>query len=299
MEGVVERMCFYGQRAIGHENARMQFAIMLVLLTVAAVDASADTRFATSKDGTRIAYDLTGSGPTVVLLHGGGQTRRVWHDLGYVARLSREFTVVTIDFRGNGESGKPTSAAAYAIDRLIDDVLTVVDNAALTRFTVWGFSYGANIGRYLAARSDRVRAMIYIGIPFGAAAQGEFRAMILELRAKWTPIVEAAENGRLDVDSLSPSDREAWQRGIVPVAIAWLSALLDYPSVEPADIRCPTLWVVGTANESAVASVNAYRKQLAGSRVVVNLVDGLTHAQELEKIDRVFPRELEFTRLHQ
>ena len=123
--------------------------------------------------------------------------------------------------------------------------------------------------------------------------------MILELRAKWKPIVAAAENGRLDVDSLSPSDRATWQRGTVPVSLAWLGAMLDYPPVEPADMRCPTLWLVGTANEGAMASVNAYREELARSPVVVSLVDGLTHAQELEKIDRVFPRELEFTRLHQ
>ena len=46
-----------------------------------------DTRFATSPDGTRIAYDGTGTGPAIVLLHGGGGTRHDWHEAGYVERL--------------------------------------------------------------------------------------------------------------------------------------------------------------------------------------------------------------------
>ncbi len=55
-----------------------------------------DTQFVTSKDGTKIAYDVTGSGPVVILLHGGGQERQVvaprpatW------TRLAKEFRVVT------------------------------------------------------------------------------------------------------------------------------------------------------------------------------------------------------------
>jgi pimeloyl-ACP methyl ester carboxylesterase len=34
---------------------------------------SPQTQSVTSKDGTRVAYDVTGSGPTIILLHGGGQ----------------------------------------------------------------------------------------------------------------------------------------------------------------------------------------------------------------------------------
>jgi pimeloyl-ACP methyl ester carboxylesterase len=277
----------------------MRFAVPLaLLLIVAMVKPAAGGQFATSKDGSRIAYDVTGSGPAVILLHGGGQTRRVWHDLGYVGRLGGEFTVITIDLRGNGESDKPTQAAAYAIDRLTEDILAVADQVKAERFAIWGFSYGANIGRYLAARSDRVRALIYIGIPFGPAAQGIFRTRILELRGKWTPIIEAAEKGQLDLKALSAEDRAAWERGTMPVTIAWLSAMLDYPPVEPSDLRCPTLWLVGTANEGTMESVKAYREKLPGSKVVLELVEGLNHPQELETIERVFPKEVGFTRMH-
>jgi pimeloyl-ACP methyl ester carboxylesterase len=162
------------------------------------------TRFAVSKDGTQIAYDVTGSGPFVMLLHGGGQNRRAWHDAGYVSRLAKEFAVITVDLRGNGESDKPANVSEYAIDRLIQDLLAVADACDAHRFTLWGFSYGANIGRYLASRSDRVQAMVHIGIPFGPATEGKFRQLILDMRAKWLPVIEAERIGKLDLHIRSP-----------------------------------------------------------------------------------------------
>jgi pimeloyl-ACP methyl ester carboxylesterase len=272
---------------------------VVALLAVSACESGAtpETRFTASADGTRLAYDVTGRGPVVLLLHGGGQTRVPWHDLGYVKRLATEFTVVTMDMRGHGESGKPEDPRAYGIDRLIEDVLAVVDAAgAPPRFAIWGFSYGANVGRYVALRSKRVQSMVYIGIPFGAATDGTFRTFILDMRAKWAPIVEAYRKGRLDVQTLSEADRATWQRGTVPVSLAWLSAMLDYPPVEPSEMPCPTLWLAGTANQIAMSSVTTYKPKLEGTRVSVSLLEGLTHPQEIERIDQTLPRALEFTR---
>jgi pimeloyl-ACP methyl ester carboxylesterase len=254
------------------------------------------TRFATSADGTRLAYDMTGSGPAILLLHGGGQSRHSWHDLGYVKRLAAGFTVVTMDLRGHGESGKPEETSAYAIDRLVEDVLAVADAAKAPRFAIWGFSYGANVGRYVAIRSKRVQSMVYIGIPFGAAADGTFRTFIVDMRSKWRPVMEAHRKGQLDVQSLSEADRATWRRGTVPVSLAWMGAMLDYPPVEPSDMPCPTLWLVGTANQVAMPSAAAYKAKLGGTRVSLALLDGLTHPQEIERIDRTLPRALEFTR---
>jgi pimeloyl-ACP methyl ester carboxylesterase len=276
--------------------------VALGLLLIAAAGGSpaaqSSTRIAPSRDGTRIAYDVAGSGPVVMLLHGGGQTRRSWHDAGYVERLAKDFTVVTIDARGHGESDKPTTPAAYEIDRLIEDVLAVADAVRADRFSLWGFSYGANIGRYVALRSKRVRSMVYIGIPFGPAAPGKFREMILALRTKWTPIIEAHRAGKLDEASLTEADRKMWQRGRIPVDLAWLTAMLDYPPVEPIEMSCPTLWLVGTANAEAFSSVTTYKERLAGTLVSLVLLEGLTHPQELERVDQTLPPALEFTRTY-
>jgi pimeloyl-ACP methyl ester carboxylesterase len=254
-----------------------------------------ETVYTTSPDGTRIAYDVTGTGPALMLLHGGMQTRRVWHDLGYVDRLRPRFSVVTVDLRGNGESDAAVREDAYRIDRLCEDLLAVADAAGASRFAMWGFSYGANVGRYLAARSDRVDAMAILGIPFGPAASGRFRQMILDLKAKWLPVIDADRAGALGVSTLTEADRAIWQRGTVPLNIAWLGAMLDWPSVEPDDLRCRTLWLVGSANETAMESVRAYEHRLARSAVTPIIVPGLTHEEELTRIDNVLPRLEKFT----
>src|SRR5262245_36484457 len=71
--------------------------------------AATTRRTATSKDGTRIAYDMAGTGPFLMALHGGGYSARSWADRGFVDKLKERFTMITPDQRGIADSGKPTT----------------------------------------------------------------------------------------------------------------------------------------------------------------------------------------------
>src|SRR5579871_5477865 len=108
------------------------------------------TAFATSPDGVAIAYETLGSGPPLILLHGGGLSRRSWFDAGYPQRLAERFQVIAVDARGHGESGKPPERAAYSPERLTADVLAVADACDADRFDLVGYSFGGNTGRYVA-----------------------------------------------------------------------------------------------------------------------------------------------------
>lgn len=256
------------------------------------------TSFAASPDGIRIAYDVSGDGEPLVLLHGGGAglNRRSWHKAGYVKRLRHDFKVITIDIRGNGESDKPIRPEDYSIDKHCQDILTVADACGVERFTIWGFSYGGNIGRYLATESPRVAKLIMIGVTFGPGASEEVRQFVLSFRDYWLPILQAQTDGTLEVQSLSQEDQDHLQSGDMPAVVAWTSALLNWGSVEPGDVRCPTLWLVGSRNDSAMAGVREYEAALESSKVELRLVDGLDHMQEFNEIDRVLPIMLAFTR---
>jgi len=62
---------------------------------------------ATSKDGTTIAYDQTGSGPPLVLVDGALNSRAFGLDGPLAALLADRFTVVTYDRRGDSGDTRP------------------------------------------------------------------------------------------------------------------------------------------------------------------------------------------------
>ena len=99
-------------------------------------EASLNTNFTESADGVRIAYDRIGKGPAVVLIHGGGSNRQVWHDIGYVDRLKDHFTVITLDLRGHGESDLPTEVGDYTPEKLCADILGVSNACGFEYFSI-------------------------------------------------------------------------------------------------------------------------------------------------------------------
>jgi pimeloyl-ACP methyl ester carboxylesterase len=107
--------------------------------------------------------------------------------------------------------------------------------------------------------------------------------------------VQAQRDGTLDLGSISENDQDVLRRLNVPVMLAWVSAMLDWPAIEPADFRCPTLWLVGSEDRHAMASLKTYEESLKGSRVHVHVVKGLDHDQVFGEIDKVFATMLAFT----
>ncbi len=251
--------------------------------------------FATSLDGTKIAYDCYGAGQAVILLHGGGGSHQEWHAAGYIQRLQENFTVIALDLRGHGESGSPTNPADYAIDKLLQDILAVADAFEAERFALWGMSFGGKVGRYLAARSERVAKAILMGTPLGPGVSGKPRQDAVAFCEHWRPIIRAQGEGRLDVSSLPAHDQEMLLNLNIPAMLGWVPAMLEWPSVEPADFLCPTLWLVGSEDLLAIESVQAYSAALTGSLVQVQIIEGLNHEQVFDQIDVVLPAMLAFT----
>ena len=90
-----------------------------------------------SRDGTKIVYDKTGSGPALIIVAGAFQGRFAMSV--YAEPLSQRFTVYNYDRRGRGESG---DTAPYAITREMEDLGAVLQEAGGSAFVFGGSSGG-------------------------------------------------------------------------------------------------------------------------------------------------------------
>jgi pimeloyl-ACP methyl ester carboxylesterase len=242
------------------------------------------TMFVISDDGTRIAYDVTGCGPPLMLLHGAGKARRDWHTLGYVERLKHDFTVMTVDIRGSGASDVLTHIDDYAIEKVCRDLQAVADACGAQQFAVWGYSLGGTIARYLGAWSERVRAIAMIGVPLGLAVQDEFDLFVDELVKKWGAVAQTYPAG-----NEKAKKHPAALKGRIPVWVACFQAMRAWPRIDPGVIRCPALLLVGTQNTSVLKWVNSNRKVLERAKVEIEIVEGLDYSREFSQIEQVYP----------
>jgi pimeloyl-ACP methyl ester carboxylesterase len=101
----------------------------------------------TSKDTTSIAFDTTGQGTPLILVDGAICFRAFGPMKPLAELLSDPFTVYTYDRRGRGES---TDTKPYAIEREIEDIEALIDEAGGSAYV-----YGISSGAALALRAAR------------------------------------------------------------------------------------------------------------------------------------------------
>lgn len=123
--------------------------------------------FATAPDGVVLAYERQGQGPAIVLVHGFGSSRmQNWKSTGWYGGLTEAgFSIVAMDCRGHGDSGKPHDQEAYGHDRMADDVTVVMEACGLSRALILGYSMGGFIALRLAsAHPQRVSRLAIAGV---------------------------------------------------------------------------------------------------------------------------------------
>ena len=99
-----------------------------------------------SVDGIRLYYATIGSGPPVVLLHGGLANSDYW---GHQVRaLAPRHRVIVVDSRGHGRSSRDDRPFGY--DLMADDVVALLDTLKIPRADIVGWSDGGIIGLDLA-----------------------------------------------------------------------------------------------------------------------------------------------------
>lgn len=118
----------------------------------------------TDNDGIRIHYEVEGSGPPLLLLHGTAGSTQDWRQNGFLSALQDTNRLVMIDLRGHGQSDKPHDVAHYDWPLLVADVAHVMDDLGLDEAAVLGYSGGSYVALGMAmTAAERIRALILGG----------------------------------------------------------------------------------------------------------------------------------------
>jgi 3-oxoadipate enol-lactonase len=101
-------------------------------------------------------YDQQGSGEPLVLIPYLAADHACY--AFQVADYSKQFTCVSVDLRGTGESDKP--GGVYSTEMFADDIAALMQALGISRAHVCGLSLGAATGMWLAAKyPDRVKSL--------------------------------------------------------------------------------------------------------------------------------------------
>ena len=93
-----------------------------------------------------------GQGAPLLLLHGHPQTHVMWHAVA--PQLAQHFSVVMMDLRGYGDSGRPPADPehrAYSKREMAQDALAVMQHHGFDHFQVLAHDRGARVAHRLAA----------------------------------------------------------------------------------------------------------------------------------------------------
>jgi pimeloyl-ACP methyl ester carboxylesterase len=250
-----------------------------------------------------IAYEVAGSGESLVLVHAGVADRRMWDPQW--AAFSGAFRAIRYDARGFGETLSPVGPWSHH-----GDLGALLDELGVERAHVVGTSMGAGTAVELAlGRPDVVLSLVLVAP--GGALLGQAPD---SLRSLWRAEGEALDRGDLDAaveinlrawvdgparsaDAIDPAVREfvgRMQRRAFELP-AWDAEAAPEGALEPSaaerldELRVPVLALVGLADWPPIVEVaERIGHEVAGARIV--RWPGVAHLPSLE-------RPVEFERL--
>lgn len=238
----------------------------------------------TAPDGTAIAYERSGSGPPLVLVHGTTADHARWEPVR--SALAERLTVYAIDRRGRGESG---DAEDYAIEREAEDVVAVVQSID-GPVSLLGHSYGAIVTLEAALHLDDLRALVLYEPPLPV---GDHDPDSADALAAMAALVDAGERERAlvtflrDVANVPEAEVDAlraapnWPARVAAVHTALREErarkAYAFDAARVAALATPTLLLVGGASAPFYGDgIAVLHDALPNGRVAV--LEGQAHA---------------------
>ncbi|WP_119387992.1 alpha/beta fold hydrolase [Taklimakanibacter lacteus] len=223
-------------------------------------------------DGARIWHASYGSGPPVILLHGGLGHSGNW---GYQAGplLASGYRVIAIDSRGHGRSTR--DHRPYTYELMASDVLAVMDHLHVEKAAFIGWSDGACIALVLAMRApQRVSGVFFFGCNMDSSGTKEF---------VMTPIVERCFSRHAKdyaILSATPDDFDAF----VTAVSFMMKTEPNYAAGDLARITVPVT-IVHSEHDEFIRPEHAecLARSIPGARLI--RLSGVSHFAPLQRPD--------------
>ncbi|WP_199441843.1 alpha/beta fold hydrolase [Umezawaea beigongshangensis] len=243
-------------------------------------------------DGGRLAYDVIGEGPLIVLAHGMGDNRAAYREVA-VRLADAGYRVATVDQRGHGESS--TGWASYTRTDSAADLLAVVRHLGGPAVLVGHSFTGGSVTIAAAQEPESVSALVEIS-PFTRAQKVDFGGLLSNARYRkgvtlllgagtfrsvglWKRYLEHACPGTRSADvteHLAALDTDLRRPGrMAVVSKMGMSAPTD-AGARLGDVRCPLLVVEGSLDPDWPDA------RAEGEGVVAAVPDGLGRVEVIE-----------------
>ncbi len=237
--------------------------------------------------GRKLFYRISGSGPNLLLLHGGLSSSEDFEEI--VPILSRTFRVIAYDRSGHGRS--PDSGEPFRYDAMADEAEAFLEGLGVTSTAVLGWSDGGLIGYHLASRRPGLVTRL-VAIGANTRVDGMAAETVAWLRSRSTgagllaDLPEVAASYR----RLSPNP-DRLESFLLRSRDLWLRDPCIAPELLPR-IEAPVLLVAGDHEDVRVEHLLEIRSRLKGARLCV--IPGASHFVLSEKPHLLVPIILDF-----
>jgi len=249
-----------------------------------------------------VAHKIEGEGPIVYFVHGIGSRKESWTPL--VEVLKNEFTCVTFDLRGHGES--PTPPTPYNLDQLTSDLETLRLKLGHHHINVVGHSLGGMIGpAYARAYPARTHSLCLLSTAAGRSQEDREKLSGVLAALKNNGIAKTLDTlvDRWYTDEFRTKSPEAVQARLTDVMETpdnvFLSVFDVYASTEMGpwlhEVTCPSLVLTGEFDGGCNPRLNRFiANRLPNSQLTI--LENLRHDILKEAPKRVANHLLKFLR---
>ncbi len=234
-------------------------------------------------NGIRMYYEETGTGPALLLLHGGAGSGAQF--AAQVPFFAARYRVIVPDACGQGRTTDRDGPLSY--HAMAEDVIALMDSLGVRRADVMGWSDGGIVGLDLAMNHpDRIDHLVAFGANFRPDGMNPDDAA-------WSDTATAADFGpdmKRFYDSVAP-DTSHYEAAMNKVIALWRDEP-NYTVEELGRIRAKTLIAAGEHDVVREEHTRELAGAIPGARLWI--VPGASHSVIQEKPDLVNRTVLEF-----